>query len=92
MTTPNRPNQPQRSGPGGHGPMGGGPRMMMPGEKARDFKGTMRKLLQFLKPYRASILIVMVFAAFSTAGRLLRTIWGCHESSSMLNCESAISR
>jgi len=44
----------------------GGPRMMMPGEKARDFKGTMRKLLQFLKPYRASILIVMVFAAFST--------------------------
>jgi len=46
--------------------MGGGPRMMMPGEKARDFKGTMRKLLQFLKPYRVSILIVLVFAAFST--------------------------
>jgi len=67
MTTPNRPQQPPRGGPGGHGgPMGGGPRMMMPGEKARDFKGTMRKLLQFLKPYRVSILIVMVFAAFST--------------------------
>ncbi len=67
MTTPNRPQQPPRGGPGGHGgPMGGGPRMMMPGEKARDFKGTMRKLLQFLKPYRVSILIVLVFAAFST--------------------------
>ncbi|HNT55100.1 MAG TPA: ABC transporter ATP-binding protein [Anaerolineaceae bacterium] len=66
MTTPNRPNQPQRSGPGGHGPMGGGPRMMMPGEKARDFKGTMAKLIRFLKPYRLSILIVMIFAAVST--------------------------
>ncbi len=66
MTTPNRPQQPPRGGPGGHGGPMGGPRMMMPGEKARDFKGTMRKLLQFLKPYRASILIVMVFAAFST--------------------------
>ena len=66
MTTPNRPQQPPRGGPGGHGGPMGGPRMMMPGEKARDFKGTMRKLLQFLKPYRVSILIVMVFAAFST--------------------------
>ena len=26
------------------GPMGGGPRGMMPGEKAKDFKGTMGKL------------------------------------------------
>ena len=46
-------------GPGGHG--------MMPGEKPRDFKGTTRRLLDFLKPYRLSMLIVLVFAVGSTA-------------------------
>ncbi len=46
---------------GGHGPMA-----MMRGEKARDFKGTMRKLIQYLGAYRISILIVMLFAVAST--------------------------
>ena len=37
---------PMRRGPmGGHGPMGGG---MGVGEKAEDFKGTMKKLLTYL--------------------------------------------
>ena len=39
---------------------------MMRGEKARDFKGTMRKLLAYLGAYKASIAVVMVFAIGST--------------------------
>lgn len=40
---------------GPHGPMGGG-------EKARDFKGTMGKLFQYLGQYRIAILFVVLFA------------------------------
>jgi ATP-binding cassette subfamily B protein len=66
MNTQNR--GPMGRGPiGGHGPMGrGGPMAMMKGEKARDFKGTMYKLIQYLGSYRLPILIVMLFAAGST--------------------------
>jgi len=45
----------------------GGPRALLPGEKARDFRGTMRKLLQYLGAYRITILIVLLFAVASTA-------------------------
>ncbi len=52
-------------GPGGHGMMGGG-------EKAKDFKGTMGKLLNYLRMYRVTILVVILFsvgsAAFSIVG------------------------
>ncbi len=48
------------------GPMGGPPGMLMGGEKARDFGGTMRKLLKELRPYRITIIIVFVFAIAST--------------------------
>ena len=48
---------------GGGGPMGG---MMRGGEKARDFKGTMNKLLKYLSVYKVSIIIVLLFAAAST--------------------------
>jgi ATP-binding cassette subfamily B multidrug efflux pump len=49
------------------GPMGrGGPMAMMKGEKPRDFRGTMRKLIQYLGSYRIPILIVMLFAVAST--------------------------
>jgi ATP-binding cassette subfamily B protein len=51
---------------GGHGPMGGGPMAMMKGEKPRDFKGTMIKLIGYLGAYRVSILVVMIFAIGST--------------------------
>jgi ATP-binding cassette subfamily B protein len=44
----------------------GGPMAMMKGEKARDFKGTMRKLLQYLGSYRLMILVVILFAIGST--------------------------
>ena len=46
----------------GRGPMGGGPMAMIRGEKPRDFKGTMKKLIQYLGAYKVSILVVMVFA------------------------------
>ncbi len=48
------------------GPMGHGPGAMMPGEKAKDFKGTSRKLLQYLGAYKISIAIVIIFAIIST--------------------------
>jgi ATP-binding cassette subfamily B protein len=35
-------------------------------EKARDFKGTIKKLLKYLRPFRVSLIIVMVLAAIST--------------------------
>jgi len=44
----------------------GGPMGMMGGEKARDFKGTLARLVQYLAPYRLPILVVMLFAAAST--------------------------
>ncbi|NLT16741.1 MAG: ABC transporter ATP-binding protein [Clostridiales bacterium] len=47
--------------------MGGRPgHGMRPVEKARDFRGTMRNLLLYLKPFRLSIIIVMIFALGST--------------------------
>jgi ATP-binding cassette subfamily B multidrug efflux pump len=56
----------------GRGPFGhGGPRAMMRGEKARDFRGTMRKLIQYLGAYRIAILIVMLFAVGSTVFNII---------------------
>lgn len=48
---------------GGHGP--GGP-MGMPGEKAKDFKGAIRKLGSHLARYKGRIAIVILFAIAST--------------------------
>jgi ATP-binding cassette subfamily B multidrug efflux pump len=44
----------------------GGPMAMMKGDTARDFKGTMKKLLDYLGAYKVGILIVLVFAIAST--------------------------
>ncbi len=48
------------------GPMGGGPMAMIKGEKPRDFKGTMKKLIQYLGSYKLAILVVTLFAIAST--------------------------
>ncbi|MEN6522184.1 MAG: ABC transporter ATP-binding protein [Anaerolineaceae bacterium] len=53
----------RHGGPGG-GP--GGPPGMRMTEKARDFKGTMKRLLKYLRPFRVSLFIVMVLAVIST--------------------------
>lgn len=49
---------------GGGGPMG--PGMMMPGDKAKDFKGTLKRLLGYLKPSRTKLIIIFVMAICST--------------------------
>ncbi len=43
-----------------------GPPGMMPGEKANDFKGTMKKLSSSLSKYRFSFLLMLLFAVGST--------------------------
>jgi ATP-binding cassette subfamily B multidrug efflux pump len=48
------------------GPMGGGPMAMIKGEKPRDFKGTMKKLIEYLGSYKLPILVVTLFAIAST--------------------------
>ena len=49
-----------RRGPGpGHGPM-------MVGEKAKNFKGSSKKLLSYLRPFWVPMIFVMLFAAVST--------------------------
>jgi ATP-binding cassette, subfamily B, multidrug efflux pump len=57
---------------GGRGPMGHrGPMAMMPGDKARDFRGTMVKLIQYLGSYKIPIVVVMIFAVASTIFTIL---------------------
>ena len=46
----------------GHGPGAG----MMPGEKAKNFKGTAAKLIQYIGKYKIGVLAVLVFAVAST--------------------------
>lgn len=48
------------------GPGPGGPHGMMPGEKAKDFKGTMRKLTSRLSKFKIRFLFVLLFAIGST--------------------------
>lgn len=40
--------------------------MTMPGQKAKNFKGTLGRLLRYLKPYRWKLIVVFLTAALST--------------------------
>ncbi|MBR0599093.1 ABC transporter ATP-binding protein [Sinanaerobacter chloroacetimidivorans] len=64
---------PMGRGPGaGRGPgPGRGPQGMMPGEKAKNFKGTMKMLLQYIKPYQFKIILVFLFSIISTVFSIL---------------------
>ena len=54
-------------GPGHSGPVGrGGPIAMMKGETARNFRGTMRRLVRYLSDYRTALIVVILFALGST--------------------------
>jgi ATP-binding cassette subfamily B multidrug efflux pump len=77
-------NTPRNSGPLGRGPMGGPPgrggpmgggppgmHMGMGGEKARNFKDTMRTLIQYLKPYRTTIIFTIILSIASTVFTIL---------------------
>ena len=48
------------------GPMGRHGRGMAPGEKPKNFKGAIGKLIRYLGRYWAAIVVVMIFAAVST--------------------------
>ncbi len=54
--------QPRRGPMGGHGPGG----RMMPGEKPKNLKGTLGKLIAFMGRFKAAIVVVLVFAVGST--------------------------
>jgi len=47
----------------GRGPMGRG---MQPGEKPKDLKGSLGKLLSYIGNFKVAIIVVMIFAAAST--------------------------
>lgn len=55
-------SNPQSSGMG----MGRGQKQQGSPQKAKDFKKAMRKLLSYLKPYRLSLVVVMIFAILSS--------------------------
>lgn len=60
MTNPKNGNNPQRRrGPMGHGGM-------QYGEKPKNFKGSMKKLIRYIAKYKIGIFVVMLFAACST--------------------------
>ena len=48
-----RSNKPKMPGPG-HGPG------MRPGEKAKNFSGTMKKLVSYMKPYYFQIILILL--------------------------------
>jgi len=56
-------NRSRRPGGSHGGPMGG---MGRPVEKAKDFKGTLKRLIRYLKPHKLNLIIVVVFAIAST--------------------------
>jgi len=53
-------------------PRGGGPGQIAPVEKAKDFKGTIKKLVSYLGAYKIPMFFVIVFAIAST----IFNIWG----------------
>jgi len=63
----------RRTPPAPQRPMGfGGPGMLtMPGQKAGNFKGTLWRLLGYLRPYRLKLAIVFLAAALSTVFSIL---------------------
>lgn len=57
-------NKSKRHGMPGGGPIGHG--MVMAGAKAKDFKGSFKRLMSYLKPARTKLIIIFIFAALST--------------------------
>jgi len=56
----------------GRGPMRrGGPPMAHPVEKAKNFKGTLKRLLAYLMPQKASLITVVIFAIVATTFTVL---------------------
>ena len=58
--------QPKRTAPAGGMGRGPGGVSMMPGEKPKDFKGTLKKLVTYLSAYKIRLFFVFIFAVAST--------------------------
>ena len=58
-----RNNQAKRMG--GRGPAGGPPGMM-PGEKAKNFKGSIKKIFNYMRKYKIRVLVMVIFAIGGT--------------------------
>ncbi len=56
---------------GSSGPRGGPMGRMMKGDKAKDFKGSMLKLISYLGKYRITIIIAIIIAIASTAANIV---------------------
>ncbi|MBM7871732.1 ATP-binding cassette subfamily B protein [Clostridium pascui] len=59
-------NKGQKLGKPGRGPGHGGGPMTMPVEKAKDFKGTLKRLMKYLMPRKLNLIIVFITAIIST--------------------------
>lgn len=59
--------RPMRGPMGGRGPGGG----LMPGEKAKDFKGTFKKILAYMGSYKIALVAVLVFAIGGTTFNII---------------------
>lgn len=57
-------NNPRPKDSRGFGPGGG--HFGRPVEKAKDFKGSLKRLVRYLKPHRVNLIIVLIFAVLST--------------------------
>ncbi|NRD76852.1 ABC transporter ATP-binding protein [Bacillus sp. BRMEA1] len=60
-------NRPNPGGNRGGAGFGGGGHFGAPVQKAKDFKGTLKRLLRYLKPHRLNLIIVLIFAIASTS-------------------------
>jgi len=49
----------------------GGPMQFTKGEKARDFRGTMKKLIAYAGRHRTAVIVVFIFAILSTAANIV---------------------
>src|SRR5437870_13829811 len=79
MSTPPRPERgsqspaPQRTAPpadmfGGRRPIGG---LGVPAQKAKNFEGTLVRLLEYLRPHRAELTVVILAGAIGTVFQVL---------------------
>ena len=56
----------QRRTKGGSTSLGGGPRGMVPGEKAKNFGASMKQLFRYMGKYKIKLIVVFLFAIGST--------------------------
>lgn len=83
------------------GPMGGPMGMGRPVEKAKDFKGTLKRLLKYLRPHKTNLIIVLIFAILSTiftivapkvSSRAMNSLQDSYMARTMINQLSKVQR